>query len=124
MPTQAEIDKENDWQLAEWNRNAIESTKPQSAPIPPTMLTVATEAIQRQQYTSPLVSRNLADAALVAAGYGDLVDALENSLALNVNWSVEASPSDLAHYSEYKIVIQQAEAVLARVHGEASEGKQ
>lgn len=94
------------------------------APIPSAMLAAATKAIQRQQYTSPLVSRNLADAALAAAGYGDLVAALEESLALNVNWVADAEPETLAYYSEYKAVIAQAKAMLARVHGEAGEGKQ
>ncbi len=60
-----------------------------------------------------------ANARLIAAA-PDLLDALEESLALNINWSVEAEPEALAYYSEYKQVIAQARAAIARVKGLAN----
>ena len=53
-------------------------------------------------------------AALMEAA-GAFRDALEESLALNINWSSDAEPETLAYYSEYKAVIKQAEAALARI---------
>ena len=128
MTTQAEIDKENDWQLAEWNRNATENTKPQPAPIPPAMRTAATTAIakvvsQPNFYADTTNANQLADAALAAVGYGDLVAALEAFASVfegnleNVGGGTLTSPSLKMQF------FKDAKAALARVHGEADEGK-
>ena len=53
--------------------------------------------------------------AALTEATGALRDALEESLALNINWSSDAEPETLAYYSEYKAVIKQAEAALARI---------
>lgn len=90
------------------------------SPIPPAMLTVATEAIQRQQYTSPLVSRNLADAALAAAGYGELVAALEEMVT-----AMRVYQMDVVEDPPFKhrMMMHKTRKLLARVHGEAGEGE-
>lgn len=44
----------------------------------------------------------------------ELLAALEESLALNSNWVSDAEPETLAYYSEYKTVIAQAKAAIAR----------
>lgn len=48
----------------------------------------------------------------------DLLEALEESLALNINWSETASDEDLMHLSEYKQVIKQALAAIKKARGE------
>ncbi len=77
----------------------------------------------RDYDTSPtLASRNKwksnadasnANARLIAAA-PDLLEALEESLALNVNWSETAEDEHLRHLSEYTRVIEQARAVIEK----------
>ena len=54
-----------------------------------------------------------ANAGLIAAA-PDLLEALEESLALNVNWSETAEDDHLRHLSEYKRVIEQAKEAIRR----------
>lgn len=48
----------------------------------------------------------------------ELLAALEESLALNMNWTSEAEPDVLEYYSEYKAVIKQAKEAIAKAKGE------
>lgn len=56
---------------------------------------------------------NVADAA------PELLAALEESLALNINWSETAEADDLDYYSEYRAVIKQARAAIAKAKGQS-----
>lgn len=47
----------------------------------------------------------------------ELLEALEESLALNENWVADAEPFDLEYYSEYRAVIAQSRAAIASVKG-------
>ena len=58
----------------------------------------------------------VSNAWLIAAA-PELLDALKESLALNVNWSETAEEDHLRHLSEYKRVIQQAKAAIEKALG-------
>lgn len=47
-----------------------------------------------------------------------LLEALEESLALNINWSSDSEPESLAYFSEYRKVIAQAKAAIAKMKGQ------
>jgi hypothetical protein len=55
----------------------------------------------------------------ICQGCAGLVEALEESLALNENVFGDADPELLSYYSEYRAVIKQAKAALAQAKGEA-----
>lgn len=46
-----------------------------------------------------------------------LLEALKESLALNINWADVTEPHDLEYFSEYRAVIAQAKAAIAEVEG-------
>ncbi len=48
-------------------------------------------------------------------GLDEAVEALEENLALNINWTEDAEPETLAYYSEYKPVIKRGRATLAKL---------
>ncbi len=99
-----------------------------SAPIPPAMLTAATEAILAKDDWTPDFpatppsdvrekAKARADAALAAVGYGELVAALAQVTAL-ARIKYGNLDKDVDEY------LTGVEKLLARVHGEASEEKQ
>ncbi len=109
-----------------------------SAPIPPAMLAAATKAILAKDGWTPDfpatppsdVRENAearADAALAAVGYGELVAALDG-----LECYARQIVSGLPHHRDWldpdveknlKAYVTDACQLLARVHGEASEGK-
>ena len=46
-----------------------------------------------------------------------LLEALEESLALNINWADSTEPHNLEYFSEYRAVIAQARKAIAEVKG-------
>jgi hypothetical protein len=72
--------------------------------------------IRNEISKQPLDAEDFANAVLFTESPG-LLAALEESLALNINWSATAEESHLQHLSEYKRVIAQAQEVLAKVRG-------
>lgn len=65
-----------------------------------------------ENYCNCALRRLEADNKRLRERVNELRDALEESLALNINWSSEAEPEVLAYYSEYRRVIKQANAAL------------
>ena len=63
------------------------------------------------KWTEP--REKMANARLIAAA-PDLLEALEESLSLNINWSETAEQEHLRHLSEYKRVIEQARAAIEK----------
>lgn len=66
-----------------------------------------------------------ADGAIVTSDHArnlerqrdELLAALEESLALNINWADSTEPHNLEYFSEYRAVITQARAAIAAVKG-------
>lgn len=55
------------------------------------------------------------DCVVQRVSTAELIEALEDSLALNINWSEMADDEHLRHLSEYRRVIKKCTSVLERV---------
>jgi hypothetical protein len=72
--------------------------------------------IRNEVSKQSLDAEDFANAVLFAEA-PSLITALEESLALNINWLETAEESHLKHLSEYKSVISQAQEAIARARG-------
>ena len=64
------------------------------------------------------IERELQANARIIACIPELLVALRDSLALNINWSETAEDEHLQHLSEYKRVIEQGKNVIKAATGE------